>query len=171
MTSFGQNYFKDLLNYSDNKTENDTKAIKQNYQLQRRLTDYFANNDKVQLLKSQKFSGEVNLNGDKTPLGGPIDWNLSGIRNVPSNKGCTEEFPFWSFNNKEGNKQKLNKVVTSKPIEEQKKSVENFTNNEKFTVFNQKEHFEWKQDWTWIIITLIVALILFLIFAKFALWF
>ena len=174
MAFFGKNYFKDLLHYSDDHTLNDNSAIQQNYQLQRRLTDFFANNDKVQLLKSKKNSGEVNLLGDKSPLGGPIDWNLNGIRNVPSHTdgGCPLEFPFWSFNNKEGNNQVLNPVVINKinPIE-QKKLIEKFTDNkenftdnkENFTVLNQKENFDTKNNLLWIILIIVVPILIFFI--------
>ena len=175
MSFYGQNYFKDLLHYSDDHTLNDNAAIQQNYQLQRRLTDFFANNDKVQLLKSQKYSGEVNLLGDKSPLGGPIDWNLNGIRNVPNlnDHGCTSEFPFWSFNNKEGNNQPLNPINKNnvqKPLEQKKlvekfrDNKENFTDNkENFTVFDQKENFDTKNNLWWIILIIVVPILIFIV--------
>ena len=168
MAFFGQNYFKDLLHYSDEHTLNDNAAIEQNYQLQRRLTDFFANNDKVQLLKSQKYSGEVNLLGDKSPLGGPIDWNLNGIRNVPNlnDNGCPPEFPFWNFK-KENNentknsaksqqpKKPLNAANTPKPIQ-QKNLVNTFNDNNSNN--NNKKNNRW-----WIILIIVVPILIFFI--------
>lgn len=169
MSSFyGQNYFKDLLHYSDDHTLNDNAAIEQNYQLQRRLTDFFANNDKVQLLKSQKYSGEVNLLGDKSPLGGPINWNLNGIRNVPNlnDHGCPSEFLFWNFkkennedtkNSAKSQQQKpLNAVNKPKPIQ-QKNLVNTFTDN------NSNNNSNKKNNLWFIILIIVVPILIFLI--------
>lgn len=89
--SIGQDFQNDLLHYTNNISSNDKNSIETSYELQKRLANFWKNNDLPILLQSQKFSGEVSLNNKPEPLGGPINWCY---------EDCTDEFPFWSLGKK-----------------------------------------------------------------------
>lgn len=151
--SIGQDFFKDLLHYTDDKFKgNDNKSIKTNYELQKRLSNFWKNNDKPVLLKSEKYSGEVSLfNNKPEPLGGPINWN----------NNCTDEFPFWSFSKKESleeEKDIKNPVNKNLNIEKKNNITEHFTP----TIVPIKENFN--GNTTFVIIAVVAILLLTLIF-------
>ena len=95
--SIGQNFFKDLLKSSDKVTHNDQTATEQTYLKQKRLNDYWVNNDLPVLLKSKKYGGITDLLGESEPLGGHINLHMRGARNAPGihDNGCPSEYPFW----------------------------------------------------------------------------
>lgn len=166
--SIGQNFFNDLLKSSDKITnyKNPEKAIKLTYDLQVRLADFWKNNDKPLLLKSQLHSGNVDLAGNETPLGGSINFNLCGITNDPNSckDGCPTEYPFWGTpkeehkikDNKQENFENINSN-NNQNIIEQPQIVENFT-------LDNTENFEDNDNTINIIlIILTVIIVIFLI--------
>ena len=56
--SVGQNFFNDLLQSSDKRTHNDKKAIEQTYLKQKRLNDFWVNND-IPVLVYEVFKSEI----------------------------------------------------------------------------------------------------------------
>jgi hypothetical protein len=118
MTSVGQNYYKDLLNFSDKHSKNDQDAIKMDYALQKRLSDYFKNNSAPTLLFSKEYSGMID-DGIKQPLGGPINQLRDGPDNIVGSGFCSQEFEFWDFDKKKPNN-----------IEKQNEIIEKFTNED-----------------------------------------
>ena len=56
--SIGQDFYNDLLNYTNKNTSNDNNSIETSYELQKRLAYFWKHNDLPVLLKSQKFSGK-----------------------------------------------------------------------------------------------------------------
>lgn len=137
--SIGQNFYKDLLESSDKRTQNGQMAIIQTVELQQRLNDFWKNNDKPVLLNSQKYAGMTNVVGDSEPLGGSINWTLCGIKNVPGSckDGCPYEYPFWGTTvgknpEKKENFENINEVV------EQPEIIEKFTMDD---IIVQKENF------------------------------
>ena len=162
--SIGQNFFNNLLESSDNTNFNDKKAIEQTYLKQKRLNDFWVNNDIPVLLKSQKFGGMVDLLGNKEPLGGHINLLRCGTRNAPGSciNGCPDEYPFWgetkeTKQDKEENLENINQVV------EQPKIIE------KFTVIDQKENFMSGNTSmiVWIVIIVVLLLLGFGVFLYF----
>ena len=162
--SVGQNFFNTLLDYSDKNTDNDNQAIQQAYQLQKRLDNIWANNNKPVLMHSKKFSGIVNNDGNSEPLGGVIDWNECGSRNLQNcENGCPDEFSFWGFT-------KDTPVPnTIKPVDESE-IVEKFTNEsedtkEKFTIDN-KENLDGNTTRIifWVLLPIGILIFLLLIF-------
>lgn len=160
--SYGNNFFDDLLNYSDKTTKDDDKSLKQTYELQQRLNNFWANNSLPTLLKSQKFSGETDITGkEKSPLGGSINPLRPGIRNAPGTPACSDEFDFWNLNDKKHHKKEENnqedfEIVNNETNTETK---ENFTN----------QNIEYMSNisvplYVWIIIILVVLLVLILVF-------
>ena len=146
--SIGQNFFKDLLQYSD-KHVKENEQISTTVALQARAASYFKNNTYPTLRKSQQYSGMVDNEG-KNPLGGKIDYKLSGTNNIPSIGICSDEFDFWGKNTVP--KPKLHKNVNfTHDIKE------NFGNN----LVNIKENFGNETDMWWIIL-IIVLVILFI---------
>jgi len=154
--SIGQNFFNDLLESSDKRTHNDQKAISLTYEKQRRLNDYWVNNDKIVLLKSKQFSGMPDLQGNAEPLGGSINWQLCGARNAPGSciNGCPDEYPFWGTikENKEDKKENFENINEAV---EQPEIIEKFTVDE---VIGHKENFSGSTSM--ILIVLIVVLVL-----------
>jgi len=106
--SYGQDFYNDLLKFSDHHSKDDQKAIETAYELQSRLQNYWKNNAFEVLKKSEKYSGNVDLNGHKSALGGDLNPFISGINNAPGTPAEASEFPFWSLNDK-GN------IVDTKP--------------------------------------------------------
>ena len=131
--SIGQDFQNDLLHYTNNISSNDKNSIETSYELQKRLADFWKNNDLPVLLKSQKFSGEVSLNNKPEPLGGPI--NLT-------KENCTDEFPFFSLGKKSLKSDTHNKNNTD--TDNKHKTNKQYNNNEN-TYGNHgnrgKEHF------------------------------
>ena len=148
--SKGQDFNNDLLHYTNcntvnnDNTLNDEKSIKTAYELQKRLANFWKNNQLSVLLKSQKYSGEVSYNNEPEPLGGPINSSEEG-----------EEFPFWELESKSSNtnedknedtnedtNEDKNEDTNEDTNEEDKKN--NVTNNnvkEKFSPLDVKEEF------------------------------
>lgn len=145
MTSLATNYFNDLLHYTNAHTKNDEDAIKMERELQFRLANFFQDNPTPTLLFSQKFSGDINNNLQKEPLGGFINPLVSGTNNIPTSGNCPDEFPFWTFaekNNKTDNKTEQDtNYDNNEEIENQPDLVEHFT-NENFVDTQIKENFD-----------------------------
>ena len=141
MTSLGKNYFKELLHYTTDHTKNDTDAIKMERELQFRLANYFQDNPTPTLLFSKKYSGMVDYNDQKEPLGGSINPLRAGENNVPSSGACPPEFPFWSFSEKKKDKKNENENEKDEKVENHNDLIENFT-NEDFKDFGIKENFD-----------------------------
>ena len=159
--SIGQNFFNDLLKSADNRTRNDQKAIKQTYDLQQRLNDYWKNNDKPVLLKSKELGGMTDLLGYSEPLGGHINWQRCGITNEPGScvNGCPDEYQFWETTKE--NKKEIKKEKKKENFEEINEPIEQPEIIEKFTVMDHKENFGISNNTSIIlIIVLIVILIL-----------
>ena len=165
--SIGQNFFNDLLESSDKRTHNDQKAIKQTYDLQKRLNDFWINNDIPVLLKSKKFAGMNNVVGDSEPLGGSINLQRCGARNAPGSciHGCPDEYPFWGTT-------KENKQDHKENFENINEAVEQPEIIEKFTVDNvigQKENFSGTTSmilWIVLIVVLVLSLGGYLFFTR-----
>lgn len=98
--SYGQDFYNDLLKYSDHHSKDDQQAIETAYELQSRLQNYWKNNAFEALKKSEKYSGNVDLNGHKSALGGDLNPFISGINNAPGTPAEASEFPFWSLDDK-----------------------------------------------------------------------
>jgi len=132
--SIGQDFQNDLLHYTNTISSNDDNSIEISYELQKRLADYWKNNNLPVLLKSQKFSGEVSLNNKPEPLGGPINWNA---------ESCTDEFPFWSLGKKSNNENKnKNKNENKNEINKQLNNTYHSNHDNRDNHDNQgKEHF------------------------------
>ena len=143
MTSLANNYFHDLLDYTTAHTKNDEDAIKMERELQFRLANFFQDNPTPTLLFSQKYSGDVNNNLQKEPLGGPINPLRAGPNNIPTSGYCPDEFPFWNFAEKEHKKENKQDHGTNndEEIENQNDLVEHFT-NENFVDTQIKENFD-----------------------------
>ena len=165
--SIGQNFFNELLESSDKITHNDQKAIEQTYLKQKRLNDFWVNNDIPVLLKSREFGGMVDLLGKPEPLGGDINWQRCGARNALGSciHGCPDEYPFWGTTkeNKKENKEhkKENKEDKKENFENINEAVEQPEIIEKFTVdevIGHKENFSGSTSM--ILIVLIVVLVL-----------
>ena len=163
--SYGDNFFNDLLKKSDKIVEKDhlssNDSIKIAYDLQTRLANFWVNNNKPVLMKSQKYSGMNDSNGNATPLGGPINWLEGGARNAPSSvhNGCPNEFPFW------GHLPKHNKHQENKEYKEHEDNkIEHFTDNgtdNGTENFINKENFDEKD--TLLISGIVVVVILILL--------
>jgi len=158
--SIGQNFFKDLLESSDKITHNDQKAISLTYEKQKRLNNFWKNNDIPVLLKSKQFSGMNNVVGDSEPLGGGINWLRCGTDNLPGscNHGCPDEYPFWGTTkeNKHDHKENVENFenINEVQVQEQPEIIENFTVED---VIGKKENFSGN---TSMILTIILFLIL-----------
>lgn len=137
--SIGQNFFNDLLESSDKITNNDQKAISLTYEKQKRLNDFWVNNDIPVLLKSKEFGGMVDLLGKPEPLGGHINNLICGARNAPGSciNGCPDEYPFWGTTKENKQDQKENFENINEAIE-QPEIIENFTVD---NVIGYKENF------------------------------
>jgi len=150
--SQGQSFFQDLLNYSDKHSGN-SNELQTTFALQARAADFFKNNQFPILDKSQKFSGMMDNNGHKNPLGGPINKLVSGTNNLPGTGICSDEFDFWNEN----------KVPSHKNdnLEKQNDIVERYTNTptirENFQE-NFQENFGGNDTW-WIILIIVVILL------------
>lgn len=167
--SIGQNFFNDLLESSDKTTHNDQKAIEQTYLLQKRLNDFWVNNDIPVLLKSKEFGGMVDLLGNAEPSGGHINWQRCGARNAPGSckYGCPDEYAFWGTPKENKPQDKKQDKKQDKP--HKKENFENINNKvieqpeiiERFTVddvIGHKENFSGTT--TILCIVLIVVLVL-----------
>ena len=154
--SIGQNFFNDLLESSDKRTHNDQKAIEQTYLKQKRLNDFWVNNDIPVLLKSKEFGGMVDLLGNAEPLGGHINWLRCGARNAPGSckYGCPDEYAFWGTT-KENKEDKKENFENINEAVEQPEIIEKFTVDE---VIGHKENFSGTT--TILCIVLIVVLVL-----------
>lgn len=141
MTSLAKNYFHDLLDYTTAHTKNDEDAIKMERELQFRLANFFQDNPTPTLLFSQKYSGDVNNNQQKEPLGGPINPLRAGPNNIPTSGYCSDEFPFWNFAEKNKTGQNTGQDTNNEEIENQNDLVEHFT-NENFVDTQIKENFD-----------------------------
>ena len=151
--SIGQNFFNDLLKTSNNISQDDNSSINLTYLKQKRLNDYWVNNDIPVLLNSEKYSGIKNLLGKDEPLGGTINLQRCGARNAPGicNNGCPNEYPFWGVSeNKEQNvkiknidENNVNNVHNNQYHSANKENFTNISNNkENFTnISNNKENF------------------------------
>ena len=91
--STGEQYFKEMLNFSDTHSPN---SLETNLALQARLGNYWKNNPAQVLEFSKQYSGETNENG-KVPLGGAIDYNMTNAVNRQDSKFNSDEFDFWNF--------------------------------------------------------------------------
>ena len=92
--SIGQNFFNDLLDYSNNGQSSDNMDTV--VALQARLSQFYKNNPGQVLTKSMKFSGEENSLGEKVPLGGQIIYSKSNIGNAQGSNFYSKEFDFWN---------------------------------------------------------------------------
>lgn len=159
--SIGQNFFNDLLESSDKTNYDDKKAIEQTYLKQKRLNDFWVNNDIPVLLKSQEFGGMVDLLGNKEPLGGHINLLRCGTRNAPDScvNGCPDEYPFWK-ETKQNKKENINETI------EEPKIIENFTIDE---IIGNKENFSGTTSmilWIVLIVVLLLGLGGYLFFIR-----
>ncbi len=92
------------------------------------------------------------IHNNSTPLGGPINMNITNGDNIPSSGLCTDDFHFWGFTNKESESESKQQ----EPIN----NIETFMNlNEHFNE-TFKEDFNEKDDLWWIILVIVVVLIL-----------
>ena len=165
--SIGQNFFNDLLESSDKRTHNDQKAIEQTYLKQKRLNDFWVNNDIPVLLKSKEFGGMVDLLGNTEPLGGHINWLRCGARNAPHSceNGCPDEYLFWGTTkeNKQDHKENFENINEAV---EQPEIIEKFTVND---VIGQKENFSGTTSmilWIILIVVLVLGLGGYLFFTR-----
>ena len=111
--SLGQSFFQDLLHYSD-KHAQDNKELETTFALQSRAGSLFKNNTFPTLYKSQQHSGMTNNDGEKNPLGGPINRLVSGTNNLPGTGICSDEFDFWGMNPVPShNEEKQNIIIES----------------------------------------------------------
>lgn len=166
--SIGQNFNKDLLEYSDKQTKHhdSEKAIKLTYDLQYRLAHYFQNNDKEILLKSQKNSGMKDEYGKNVPLGGEINFLRHGPDNLSGTcKGLIcNEFPFWGTLNEKKtddkedkeNFENMDNTIDQPHLMDQPELIENFT------MLGQKEHLSGKNTKTLTIVIIVVLILLLL---------
>ena len=155
--SIGQNFFNDLLESSDKRTNNDQKAIEQTYLKQKRLNDFWVNNDIPVLLKSKEFGGMVDLLGKPEPLGGHINNLRCGARNAPGScvNGCPDEYPFWGTT-KENKLDKKENLENVNEAIEQPEIIENFTVD---NVIGHKENFSGSTSMIlWIVLMVILVL-------------
>ena len=131
--SKGESFFKDLLDYSDKHSHD--KELKTTYALQARAADFFKNNQYPTLNKSQEYSGMISNNGEKDPLGGPINKLVSGTNNLPGTGICGDEFDFWG----------KNPVPSHKNEDEQNVIIENYNSldglNNLYSPNSKKENF------------------------------
>ena len=156
--SIGQNFFNDLLESSDKRTHNDQKAIEQTYLKQKRLNDFWVNNDIPVLLNSKEFGGMHDLFGKPEPLGGHINWFRCGARNAPGSciHGCPNEYPFWGTTKENKQDQKENFENINETVE-QPEIIEKFTVDE---VIGQKENFGGSSTSILLTIILIIGLVI-----------
>lgn len=156
--SIGQNFFNDLLESSDKRTHNDQKAIEQTYLKQKRLNDFWVNNDIPVLLKSKEFGGMHDMFGKQEPLGGHINLLRCGARNAPGSciHGLPDEYPFWGTTkeNKQDHKENFENINEAV---EQPEIIEKFTVND---VIGHKENFMSGETSTIVFIVLIVVFLL-----------
>jgi hypothetical protein len=155
--SIGQNFFEDILQYSDKNSKDTTETA---YELQARLGIFFKNNGGPTLLKSEKYSGEVGLNGKKEPLGGPINFARNGYGNAPGTPFLSSEFPFWSANDEF-------------KVENAKNKIENFgntnvanyvdTNDYTSTTSNNKEYFSPDEDTLSSVLKILIPILILII--------
>lgn len=171
--SIGQNFFKDLLESSNKRTDyNDKKSITHSYQLVKRLQDFYVNNNMPILLKSEKYSGMKDLLGETEPLGGHINFRRCGARNAPGSciDGFPDEYNFWGniISKQENSKDKKKQDNSNEKINEnfnniieQPKLIENFS------IVDHKENFDGNNKVIIIIIIIIlIILITFFIYFK-----
>lgn len=148
--SYGQSFFQDLLHYSD-KHAQDNKELETTFALQSRAADFFKNNPFPILYKSQRYSGMMNNEGEKNPLGGPINRLVSGTNNLPGTGICSDEFDFWGKN-----------PVPSHNEEKQNVIIESYTNTPNTPIKeNLTEKFNEDDTW-WIILVIVIALLVVL---------
>jgi len=165
--SIGQNFFNDLLESSDKRTHNDQKAIEQTYLKQKRLNDFWVNNDIPVLLKSKEFGGMHDMFGKPEPLGGHINWLRCGARNAPGSciHGCPDEYPFWGTTKENKQDQKENFENINEAVE-QPEIIEKFTVDD---VIGQKENFSGTTSmilWIVLIVVLVLGLGGYLFFTR-----
>ena len=160
--SIGQNFFKDLLHYTNDKTQTDKDSIQTDYELQKRLSDFWKNNDKPTLLKSQKYSGEVLLN-KAVPLGGPL--NLS--------EECQDEFPYWSIGGNQTNSDIINENENENENDNENDNSDinnnvNENTKEHFTqnIYGVKENFNGNTTTVIIVVILIILLLSIMFFIR-----
>ena len=157
--SIGQNFFNDLLKSSDKTTINSDNAINETYLKQKRLNDFWVNNDIPVLLKSKKFSGMKDFNGESEPLGGHINWSRDGARNAPGSckNGCCSEYPFWGSTN--------NNIVKNKENKENKENfIETNLNNKEYLTETSNNNDTLQGTIPWIVIIILILLMLFFTF-------
>lgn len=155
--SIGQNFFNDLLESSDKRTHNDQNAISLTYEKQKRLNNFWINNDIPVLLKSKQFAGMVDLLGNTEPLGGHINLQRCGARNAPGTckHGCPDEYPFWGTT-KENNSDKKENFENINEAVEQPEIIEKFTVDE---VIGHKENFSGSTSMIlWIVLIVVLVL-------------
>ena len=160
--SLGQDFYNDLLNYTNENSLNNNNSIETSYELQKRLADFWKNNGLPTLVKSQKYSGETSLYNKSEPLGGPI--NLTEEHN-------TDEFPFWSMKDTSHKSNTNETIKTSKSIDnrnETSKSIDNNYQKENFTPVEVKEEFN-EEGGNIIFIIVMIFIILLLISTLFVL--
>ena len=156
--SYGQDFYNDLLKYSDHHSKDDQKAIEIAYELQSRLQNYWKNNAFEALKKSEKYSGNVDLNGHKSALGGDLNPFISGINNAPSTPAEASEFPFWSLNDK-GNIINTKKNNTQSNM--QINNNNNNNNNKEYLTDTGKNSDDGKNDQIYIWIMGIIIIFIF----------
>ena len=166
--SIGQNFFKNLLESSNKSTNDiDKKSIKETYQLQKRLQDFFVNNDIPVLLKSQKYSGMKDLLGESEPLGGHINFKRCGARNAPGSciDGFPDEYNFWGniISKQDNSKDKKHHYSKDEIVENFNNIVEQPKLIENFSIVDHKENFN-GNNMSIIIIIIIILIILITFF-------
>lgn len=130
--SIGQDFYNNLLNYTNENTTNDNNSIETSYELQKRLAEFPKNHALPILIKSQKYSGGISLDNKPEPLGGPI--NLT-------KENCTDEFPFWSLENKYNNTNKNEHKHEDKHENKHEDEDKDELNKEFDNTHYGKEHF------------------------------
>ena len=158
--SSGQSFFQDLLHYSD-KHAHDDKELETTFQLQARMHNFFKNNTFPILNKSKRYSGITTNEGEKQPLGGPINVHIAGINNLPGTGICSPEFDFWGKSTGPAKEEQQNDIVekyTNVPNETNETNYQNSLQiRENFT-----ENFNCDNTWWIVLIVLFVLLILLL---------
>ena len=173
--SLGQDFYGNLLNFSTENTDNDQDAIKQNFKLQLRLSDFFRNNQFQTLYNSQLYSGEKTYLDQPAALGGPINPNVGGATNIPGLGIFADEFPFWQMNLDKRTPTNPNIMKTDLSKDNLPKLLPNESNVqeqpqllEKFTNFDRKEYFNDGKTWAlWGIVIGFISIILIFCFIKF----
>ena len=168
--SLGQDFYGNLLNFSTENTDNDQDAIKQNLNLQLRLSNFYRNNQFQTLYNSQLYSGEKTYLGQPAALGGPINPNVGGATNIPGLGIFADEFPFWQMNLDKRTPTNPNIMKTDLSKDNLPKLLPNESNVqeqpqllEKFTNLQKKENFSITQSWIFWSIVITVTCIIFIL--------